>query len=85
MGVFENYNWETEFVTKDNQMVHTFSDRVKVVTSLKDGTVKVLKDGQIIRTLEGMYISDYEKLLLEVAEDTKKLSSFNYDTGTVSD
>lgn len=85
MGLFENYNWETEFVTKDNQMIHTFSDRVKVVTSLKEGTVKVLKDGNVIRSLEGMYISDYEKLLLEVAKDTKTLSSFSHDAGTVSD
>lgn len=84
MGLVENYNWETEFVTKDNQMIHTFSDRVKVVTNLKERTVKVLKDGKVIRSLEGM-CSDYEKLLIEVAKDTKTLSSFNYDTGTVSD
>lgn len=77
MGVFENYNWETSFNTAANQMVHTFSDRVKVVTSLSDGTVKVLKDGKVIRSLEGMYVSDYEKLLLEIAEDAQTLKSFS--------
>lgn len=77
MGLFENYNWETNFNTAANQMVHTFSGRVKVVTSLREGTVKVLKDGETIRTLEGMYVSDYEKLLLEVAQDAQTLKSFS--------
>lgn len=77
MGLYENYNWQTEFITASNQMIHTFSSRVKVVTNLNDGTVKVLKDGSVIRSLEGRFVSDYEKLLLEVAGDAKKLNSFS--------
>ena len=79
MGLFEKYSWNTEFKTAENQMVHTFSDRVQVITSLKMGTVKVFKDGGVVQELEGMYISDYEKLLLKVAEDAETLKSFSND------
>lgn len=84
MGMYGNYYWETEFITAENMAVYTFSDRVKVTSCLKTGMVKVIKDGIVIRELEGREISDFEKLLLEVGQDAKTLKSFEYDTGIVS-
>lgn len=85
MGQHGNYYWETEFITAEDLAVYTFSDRVKVTSSLKTGMVKVIKDGVSIRELEGRGIPEFEKLLLEVAQDAQTLKSFDYDTGTVSD
>lgn len=30
------FSWETTFNTADNLMIHTFSDRVKVVSNIKN-------------------------------------------------
>lgn len=84
MEMYGNYYWETEFITAENMAVYTFSDRVKVISNFKTGMVKVIKDGIVIRELEGREISDFEKLLLEVGQDAKTLKSFEYDTGIVS-
>lgn len=79
MGMCGNYYWETEFITAENMAVYTFSGRVKVTSCLKTGMVKVIKDGVVIRELEGREISDFEKLLLEVGQDAKILKSFGDD------
>ena len=73
----ENYSWYTDFNTSENLMIHTFSERVQVVSNIKTGLVKIIKDGVVIREIENSSISDYEKLLLGIAEDTEKLNSFN--------
>lgn len=73
----ENYSWYTDFNTSENLMIHTFSERVQVVSNIKTGLVNVVKDGIVIREIENSSISDYEKLLLGIAEDTEKLNSFN--------
>lgn len=73
----ENYSWYTDFNTSENLMIHTFSERVQVVSNIKTGLVKVVKDGVVIREVENSSISDYEKLLLGIAEDSEKLNSFN--------
>ena len=35
----KNLSWETTFNTAENLMIHTFSDRVKVVSNIKTGLV----------------------------------------------
>lgn len=72
----KNYSWETAFETAENLMIHTFTDRIKVVSNIKTGNVKVLKDGEIINTGEYPAIIEYEKFLLKIAEDADKLESF---------
>lgn len=72
----KNYSWETTFETAENLMIHTFTDRVKVVSNIKTGNVKVLKDGETINTGEYPAIIEYEKFLLKIAEDADKLESF---------
>jgi hypothetical protein len=73
------YNWETEFITADDLMIHTFSERVKVVTHIKNGTIKVFKDDQVIIKRDDMQLSEYEKFLLRIAEDTETLKQFPHD------
>lgn len=72
----KNYSWETTFETADNLMIRTFTDRVKVVSNIKTGSVKVLKDGEVINTVENPAITEYERFLLKIAEDADKLKSF---------
>lgn len=70
-------NWETEFITAENLMVHTFSDRVQVVTNIKTGEIRTLRDSQVIDRRNDLVISEYEKFLLKVAEDSAKLKEFD--------
>ena len=70
------YNWETEFITADNLMIHTFSDRVKVVTNIHTGEIKTLRDGKVIDRRNDMPISEYERFLLKIAKDADKLKDF---------
>jgi hypothetical protein len=75
-----NYNWSTEFITAENLMIHTFSDRVKVVTNIKTGEVKTFRDDEEIDRRNDMPISEYERFLLMIAKDATKLQGFtNYD------
>lgn len=76
MDGLKNYSWETTFKTAENLMIHTFSDRVRVVSNIKTGIVKVMKDGEIINTIENPAITEYEKFLLRIAEDSIKLDGF---------
>lgn len=71
------YYWETEFDTAKDLMIHTFSDRIKVVTNIKTGEVKTLRDGVVIDRLQDRPILDYEKFLLRVAADADKLKEFS--------
>lgn len=72
----ENLSWETTFNTAENLMVHTFSERVKVVSNIKTGLVKVLKDGEVINSVNNPAITEYERFLKQVAEDANKLKEF---------
>lgn len=72
----ENLSWETTFKTVENLMVHTFSERVKVVSNIKTGLVKVLKDGEVINSVNNPAITEYERFLKQVAEDANKLKEF---------
>ncbi len=69
-------NWNTEFVTAENLMIHTFSDRVKVVTNIQTGEVKTMRDDEVIDRRNDMPISDYERFLIGVAGDAAKLQEF---------
>lgn len=72
----ENLSWETTFNTAENLMVHTFSERVKVVSNIKTGLAKVLKDGEVINSVNNPAITEYERFLKQVAEDANKLKEF---------
>lgn len=74
------FSWETTFNTADNLMIHTFSDRVKVVSNIKTGLVKVPKDGNVINSVNNpaiIEITEYGKFLKQVAEDANKLNEFS--------
>lgn len=73
------YSWETKFVTADDLMIHTFSERVKVVANIKSGAIKVFKDDQVIIERSDIQISEYEKFLLRIAEDAETLKQFPND------
>ena len=71
------FSWETTFNTAENLMIHTFSDRVKVVSNIKTGLVRVLIDGEVINSVKNPAITEYEKFLKQIAEDANKLSEFS--------
>lgn len=71
------FSWETTFNTADNLMIHTFSDRIKVVSNIKTGLVSLLKDGKVINSVNNPAITEYEKFMKEIAEDANKLSEFS--------
>ena len=73
------YSWETTFETSKGLMIHTFTDRVKVVSNIQTGTVKVLKDGEVINNIENPAITEYDKFLLQVAKDANELEKFKKD------
>lgn len=73
----EVFSWETTFNTADDLTIHTFSDRIKVVSNIKTGLVKVLKDGNVINSVNNPAITEYEKFLKQVAEDANKLNKFS--------
>lgn len=70
------HKWETEFITAHDLMIHTFSDRVKVVTNIHTGEIKTLRDGKVIDRRNDMPISEYERFLLMIAKDANKLKDF---------
>ncbi len=72
----DKLNWETEFITAENLMIHTFSDRVKVVTNIITGEIKTMRDDEVIDRRNDMPISDYERFLLGIAKDANKLKDF---------
>ena len=68
--------WDTEFITAEDLMIHTFSDRVKVAANIKTGEIKTLRDGEVISTRNNMPISEYERFLITVAQDAATLQNF---------
>nr|DAM94532.1 MAG TPA: hypothetical protein [Caudoviricetes sp.] len=73
----ENLSWETTFNTAENLMIHTFSDRIKVVSNIETGLSKILRDGNVINSVNNPAITEYEKFLKQVAEDANKLKEFS--------
>ena len=73
----QNYSWTTEFKTAEDLMIHTFSDRVKVVSNIKTGLVKVFRDDVVISTDENPSIAQYEAFLSKIAIDAEKLERFS--------
>lgn len=71
-----NLSWETTFNTAENLMIHTFSDRIKVVSNIETGLSKILKDGNVINSVNNPAITEYERFLKQVAEDANKLKEF---------
>lgn len=62
------YGWDTQFETAKSLMVHTFTNRVQVKSSLKSGEVQVLVDGNIVNTYHNIPLKEYENFLLGVEE-----------------
>ena len=58
-------------------MIHTFSDRIKVVSNIETGLSKILRDGNVINSVNNPAITEYEKFLKQVAEDANKLKEFS--------
>lgn len=73
----EKYQWETVFETSKDLMIHTFSDRVTVVTNIKTGLIKVMKDGVVIDTMENTSIVEYEKFLLRISISAQELNNIH--------
>lgn len=72
----EKYNWTTVFDTANSLMVHTFSDRIKVITNLKNGDVKVFRDDEIVNEVNNPSVTAYEEFLLQVAKNAEELGRF---------
>lgn len=68
---------ETEFITAENLMIHTFSDRIQVATNIKTGEIKTLRDGEIISRRDDIPALEYEGFLISVAQDAAKLQQFS--------
>jgi hypothetical protein len=50
-----------------------------VATNIKTGEIKTLRDGKVIDRRNDLAISEYEKFLLKIAEDSDKLKGFSND------
>jgi hypothetical protein len=72
----DKLSWNTEFITADNLMIHTFSDRVKVVSNIQTGEIRIFRDNEEIGRRNDMPISEYERFLLTIAKDATKLQGF---------
>jgi hypothetical protein len=72
----DKLSWNTEFITADNLMIHTFSDRVKVVSNIQTGEIRIFRDNEVIGRRNDMPISEYERFLLTIAKDATKLQGF---------
>lgn len=80
MRNLESYSWTTEFKTSDNLMIHTFSERIQVVSNTKTGTAKVVRDGNVINTLENPSLTEYANFLLRTAKEADDLKKFNAES-----
>lgn len=69
-------SWHTDFDTAQNLMIHTFTERVKVITNIVTGTIKVLRDGEVINTIENFKLVKYQSLIVEIAKDAFKMETF---------
>lgn len=78
----ESYKWETTFETSKDLMIHTFTDRVSVVTNIKTGKIKVLRDGVIIETIDNPAVLEYEKFLLRISEAAQDLDNLHNNDNT---
>lgn len=62
------YDWETEFKTADNLMIHTMpGGRMVVKSNIRTGMVSVELDGKEIETHEGFYLTEYTEFLLGIS------------------
>ena len=73
----ETFNWNTEFDTANDLMIHTFSNRVKVCCNIKTGEAKTLRDGEVISRRDDMLMSEYEQFLIRTAEEAAKLQELD--------
>ncbi len=70
------YDWETEFKTADNLMIHTMpGGRMVVKSNIRTGIVSVELDGEEIETHEGFYLTEYTEFLLDVSAKAAALDN----------
>lgn len=72
----KRYNWGTCFDTANDLMIHTFSDRIKVITNLRSGDIKVFRDDEVVNEVNNPSASAYEEFLLQVAKNAEELGQF---------
>ena len=62
------YSWETSHDTANSIMTHTFSQRVQVVSNIKNGEILVKVDGNTVNAYYNTTVKEYEALLLAVED-----------------
>ena len=70
-------NWDTSFDTAKNLMIHTFEGGFKMVTDTQTGLSKLFKREVLVAENENYKIGEYERKLIEIAKDARKLKEFN--------
>ncbi len=73
------YNWDTEFNTAENQMIHTFENGVSVITDFNFNTVYVFRHNEKIaeHSLESTPMAeDYAKFLVNTSKQAASCSDF---------
>lgn len=77
----KKYSWATVFDTANDLMIHTFSDRMKVITNIKSGEVKVFRDDEIVNEVNNLHVpTAYEEFLLQIAKTAEELEQFGPKT-----
>lgn len=77
LEALKKYSWTTVFDTASDLMIHTFSDRMKVITNIKSGEVKVFRDDEIVNETNDLLIPTvYEEFLLRIAKNAEELGQF---------
>lgn len=73
----KRYSWATVFDTANDLMIHTFSDRMKVITNIKSGEVKVFRDDEIVNEVNNLHVpTAYEEFLLQIAKNAEEIGQF---------
>ncbi|MCD7973740.1 MAG: hypothetical protein LUG18_13970 [Candidatus Azobacteroides sp.] len=67
------FDFTTKVNNKEGTTTHCFEQNVKIVTFHERGTTSVFHDGKVIRTLTGMDLEAYGKLIRDTAEEVSVL------------
>lgn len=69
-------NVTVEYDTVKMTARHDFGANIFAHTDIKTGSVIIYRDGQRIRKLEDISVSEYERVLLETAQEAEILKRF---------
>jgi len=74
-------DWDTSFDTAQGLMIHTFAAGIKVITNIESGYSRIIRRGEVIGEViadgETISVGEYERKLVEIAKDARKLKEFN--------